>query len=145
MAKDNDDTFDRIVNLPFMKGGGKRNIDDALDLLPMEQEKQIVPVRLDGNDYETAREQIHGTMGTLKTAIGEMASLAFNAQHSRAYEVLGQLVEKMVNASEKLVDIQNKAEKPAGPNTINNTLMNTLMISSSEMLDILKKKKEENG
>lgn len=141
MAKDNSDTFDKIMNLPFMNGKAKTNMDNALDLVPMTQEKQIVAVRADGDDYQTAREEIHGAMGTLKTAIGEMAGLAFSAQHSRAYEVLGQLVEKMVLASDKLVDLQNKANPNSdGPQTVNNTLM----ISSADMLDMLKRK-HDNG
>lgn len=115
----------------------KKTLDDALDLVPIEQEKQTVVVREDGDDYQTAREQIHGTMGVLKTAMGEMSGLAFQAQHARAYEVLGQLAEKMINASEKLIDIQNKAQIDNGPKTINNTLM----ISSSEMLNMMKDKK----
>lgn len=133
-----DDTFDKIINLPFMRGK-KVNLDDALDLAPMEQTKEVVAVRPDGDDYQTAREQIHDTMGTLKTAIGEMAGLAFQAQHARAYEVLGQLVEKMVNASEKLIDIQNKANpEQGGPKTINNTLM----ISSADMLNMMKDRQD---
>lgn len=141
MAKDNSDTFDKIMSLPFMNGKAKTNMDNALDLVPMTQEKQIVAVRADGDDYQTAREEIHGAMGTLKTAIGEMAGLAFSAQHSRAYEVLGQLVEKMVMASDKLVDLQNKSNpNNEGPQTVNNTLM----ISSADMLDMMKRK-HENG
>jgi hypothetical protein len=138
MAKDNSNEFDKIMSLPFMQGN---SMDDALGLVPMTQNKMAVPVRDDGNDYETARTEIHGAMGTLKTAIDEMATLAFSAQHSRAYEVLGGLVEKMVLASEKLVDLQNKSNQDTGPKTINNTLM----ISSSEMLDMMKKRLEGNG
>lgn len=142
MANDNQDNFDKIMNLPFMTGKARPSLNDALDLVPMAQEQQIVAVRADGDDYQTAREEIHGVMGTLKTAIGEMAGLAYSAQHSRAYEVLGQLVEKMVLASDKLVDLQNKANPDKGPQTVNNTLM----ISSADMLDIMKKKHgETNG
>lgn len=130
------DPFDKIINMPFMKGR-KTSLDNALDLIPVEQEKQVVAVRKDGDDYQTARETIHDAMGTLKTAIGEMAGFAYQAQHPRGYEVLGQLVEKLVTASEKLVDVQNKSQTDSGPKTINNTLM----ISSSEMLNMMKDKK----
>lgn len=136
MAED-DDTFNKIVNLPFMNGK-KSSLEDALDLPSMEQEKQIVPVREDGDDYQTAREGIHNALGSLKTAIDEMSGLAFSSQNSRAYEVLGQLIEKYVTASEKLVDVQKKAEKTIeGPKTVNNTLN----ISSADLLNMLKDKK----
>jgi hypothetical protein len=138
MADDkDDDLFGKIISLPFMKG--RKNLDDALDLAPMVQEKHEVAVRPDGDDYQTARDEIHGAMGTLKTAIGEMAGFAYQAQHPRGYEVLGQLVEKMVVASEKLVDMQHKSQIDTGPKTINNTLM----ISSSDMLNMMKDKKKE--
>lgn len=130
---DEEDSISKIINLPFMKGK-KMTLDDALDLAPMAQEKQQVTVREDENDYQTAREQIHDAMGTLKTAIGEMAGLAFQAQHARAYEVLGQLIEKQVSTAVSLVDLQNKAQVETGPKTINNTLH----ISSADMLDMIK-------
>ena len=139
MAKKDNDEFDKIMSLPFMNPNAGDSMDDALGLAPMTQNKQEVAVRADGDDYQTARENIHGVMGTLKTAIDEMAGLAFNAQHSRAYEVLGGLVEKMVMASDKLVDLQVKADRNAGPSTVNNTLV----VTSAEMLDMLKNK--QNG
>lgn len=131
-----EDTFNKIVNLPFMKGK-KTTLEDALDLPPLVQDKVQVPVREDGDDYQTARQTIHEALGTLKTAINEMSGFAYQAQHPRGYEVLGGLVGQLVETAEKLIDVKNKAEVVPGPKTVNNTLN----ISSSDMLNMLKDKK----
>lgn len=136
MASEKDDMFEKIIGLPFMKN--RTNMDDALDLVPVVQEHKQVAIREDGDDYQTSRQEIHDAMGSLKTAIGEMSGLAFQAQHSRAYEVLGQLIEKQVTTALALVDLQNKVQAD-GPQTINNTLM----ISSSEMLNMMKDRKKD--
>lgn len=129
-----DDQSNNILTFTF---GGKQTLDSALDLIPVQREKSVIVPREDGDDYQTARQAIHDALGTIKSAIEEAHDLAHQAQHARGYEVVGGLVAHQVAAAKALLDLQNAANPQGeGPKTINNTLM----VSSADMLDILKDK-----
>ena len=126
--------FDEIANLPFMKGTSFLN--DALDLQPLSPTQHVVAMREDRNDLETVREELHDILSGLKTSFYQQLELAAQAPHPRAYEVVAQTAEKRIHAANALSDL---AETMNGPDTSNvKTINNTLMVSSSEMLDMMK-------
>lgn len=101
-------------------------------------------------DFESARGNIHVVLETAKTAVEELAEIARQGQHPRAFEVLAKLIDTTVAASHSLLSLQEKIrqlEKIDNPNesktgkTINNNLF---VGSTSELQKILKDMKEKN-
>lgn len=114
---------------------GAKNLDQALDLVPVERKKVAVAYDPENENLrKMALDAMAENLTEINTAISEMGEAAFQSQHSRAYEVLGGLIEKKQTIA---TDLLNEASKGSeGPKTINNTLN----ISSSELLDIIKDK-----
>lgn len=133
MTNDPKKKFDDIANLPFMKGG---MLNDALDLSPVAPKQYVVELREDRNDLETVREELHDILSGLKTSFYQQLELAAQAPHPRAHEVIALTAEKRIHAASELSDL---ADLMNGPDTSNiKTINNTLMVSSSEMLDMMK-------
>jgi hypothetical protein len=79
------------------------------------------------NDYEYTRGNLYSIIEKGQEAINGILELAEESQMPRAYEVAGQLVKSVSDATDKLMDLQKKLkdveeEKAAGPNVVNNSL-----------------------
>lgn len=141
---DKEDKFDTIANLPFMKVGSS-SINEALDLAPVEFKKYVVEMREDRNDLETVREELHDILSGLKTSFYAQLEQAAQVPLPRAHEVIATTAEKRINAAtalQELYDQMNQSPDPEDAKVINGSLM----ISSAEMLDMIKsvqEKKEE--
>ena len=108
-------------------------IADALDLAPLTHPALAEPIKADdNNDYEYARQNIYRVIETGANALDELAQVAAQSQHPRAYEVLTNLVKTMVEANKDLmhlkktkVEIQKISDDPVdtmGGNKIQNNL-----------------------
>ena len=90
------------------------------------------PDRLTKNDiskdYEYTRGNLYSIIEKGQEAINGILELAQDSEMPRAYEVAGQLIKSVSDATDKLMDLQKKLkdvneEKQAkGPSTVNNAL-----------------------
>jgi len=92
-------------------------IDKALNigpLAPIDYSKTISTIvneaRNDSakEDFTFSRSNIREVVENGTDAIAKLASIADQSQNPRAFEVLAKLMDTVVNASEKLLDIQKK-------------------------------------
>lgn len=135
MTEDQKAKFDEIANLPFMKGPNIV-LNEALNLSPVELKQYVVKMREDRKDLETVREELHDILSGLKTSFNQQLELAAQTPHPRGHEVIAMTGEKRVQAVKALSDLH---EVMNGPDTSNvKTINNTLMVSSAEMLDMMK-------
>ena len=80
------------------------------------------------NDYEYTRGNLYSIIEKGQEAINGILELAQESEMPRAYEVAGQLVKSVSDATDKLMDLQKKLkdveEEPVqkGPSTVNNSL-----------------------
>ena len=140
----------------------KNNLDDAFNITPTEVEvdqtevKEPVgiqkPDRLTKNDIEKDYEYTRGNLYSIiekgQEAINGILELAQESEMPRAYEVAGQLIKNVADATDKLMDLQkklkevNEEEKTKGTSTVNNALF---VGSTSELSKLLKSqtKKED--
>jgi len=117
----------------------KTNLDDAFDI-----ESTIVPSETVGitpeqkpdrltksdidKDYEYTRGNLYSIIEKGQEAINGILELAQDSEMPRAYEVAGQLIKSVSDATDKLMDLQKKLkdveeEKVSkGPSTVNNSL-----------------------
>ena len=92
-------------------------------------------------DYEYTRGNLYSIIEKGQEAIDGILELAQDSEMPRAYEVAGQLIKSVSDATDKLMDLQkklkdvNKEEEAKGPSTVNNALF---VGSTSELSKILK-------
>ena len=129
----------------------KNNLDDAFNITPTEVEvddtpengcsprkEQLTnvgitrPDRLTKDDitkdYEYTRGNLYSIIEKGQEAINGILELAQDSEMPRAYEVAGQLIKSVSDATDKLMDLQKKLKDveeettQKGPNTVNNAL-----------------------
>ena len=90
---------------------------------------QVNPTTVDiEKDYKYTRGQLYSIIEKGQEAINGILELAQESEMPRAYEVAGQLIKSVSDATDKLIDLQKKLkdvneEKVAkGPSTVNNAL-----------------------
>ena len=133
----------------------KNNLDDAFNITPTEVEvdqtevKEPVgiqkPDRLTKGDIEKDYEYTRGNLYSIiekgQEAINGILELAQDSEMPRAYEVAGQLIKSVSDATDKLMDLQKKLKdveeenKQKGPSTVNNALF---VGSTAELQKLLK-------
>ena len=97
-------------------------------------------------DYEYTRGNLYSLIEKGQEAINGILELAQESEMPRAYEVAGQLIKNVSDATDKLMDLQkklkdvNEEKKEAkGPTTVNNALF---VGSTAELQKLLKKSAE---
>ena len=92
-------------------------------------------------DYEYTRGNLYSIIEKGQEAINGILELAEDSQMPRAYEVAGQLIKSVSDATDKLMDLQKKVkdvneDSPSkGPSTVNNALF---VGSTAELAKLLK-------
>ena len=91
-------------------------------------------------DYEYTRGNLYSIIEKGQEAIDGILELAQESEMPRAYEVAGQLIKSVSDATDKLMDLQKKLkdveeEKQKGPSTVNNSLF---VGSTAELAKMLK-------
>jgi len=92
-------------------------------------------------DYEYTRGNLYSLIEKGQEAINGILELAQESEMPRAYEVAGQLIKNVADATDKLMELQKKLkdveeEKQAkGPSTVNNALF---VGSTAELAKMLK-------
>ena len=132
------------------------SIDKALnisetDIVPTKKvspPKEVSKINEIEKDYEYTRANLYSIIEKGQEAINGILELAQESEMPRAYEVAGQLIKNVADATDKLMDLQkklkevNEEEKAKGPSTVNNALF---VGSTSELSKLLKaqSKKED--
>ena len=131
------------------------NLNDTFNITPTEVEvdqtevKEPVgiqkPDRLTKGDIEKDYEYTRGNLYSIieegQEAINGILELAQDSEMPRAYEVAGQLIKSVSDATDKLMDLQKKLKDveednvQKGPNTVNNALF---VGSTAELAKLLK-------
>ena len=143
----------------------KNNLDDAFNITPTEvsdtpeggcatRKDQLTDVSNVGinrpdrftkdditKDYEYTRGNLYSIIEKGQEAINGILELAQDSEMPRAYEVAGQLIKSVSDATDKLMDLQKKVKDvnedapQKGPNTVNNALF---VGSTAELAKLLK-------
>lgn len=130
-------------------------IGNALGLEPLEQKIDVIDKLITDShndsaskDFEYARSNLYEVIQEGKEAMFKLAEIASSSQHPRAFEVYGKLMDTMLSANEKLLDLQTKireiehADNPRNENAKNVT--NNLFVgSTAELQKVLKDIKKD--
>ena len=128
------------------------NLDDAFDIdstivpsekvgiTPEQNPDRLTKTDID-KDYEYTRGNLYSIIEKGQEAINGILELAQESEMPRAYEVAGQLIKSVSDATDKLMDLQKKLKdveeetKVKGPSTVNNALF---VGSTAELQKLLK-------
>lgn len=119
-----------------------KSSEDLVDKI----EKISSPVDHIKKDYEYTRGNLYSLIEKGQEAINGILELAQESEMPRAYEVAGQLIKNVADATDKLMDLQKKLkdveeEKQRGPTTVNNALF---VGSTAELAKLLKQQSQED-
>jgi len=132
------------------------DIGKALDILKDDGGSEIAPVSGDvqvprqreekpdlKRDYEYTRGQLYSLIEKGQEAIDGIMEISQEQGSARAYEVTGQLIKSVADATDKLLDLQKKMRdiedpKEKGPSNVTNALF---VGSTAELQKLLKKGK----
>ena len=113
------------------------DLNDAFDVSNDIVQPEVVEKKIDKikavaddikKDYDYTRGNLYSIIEKGQEAINGILELAQESEMPRAYEVAGQLIKNVADATDKLMDLQKKLkdveeEKQAkGPSTVNNAL-----------------------
>ena len=130
-----------------------KKLDDAFNITPEVEVDSIEvkepvgiqkpPITKDDitRDYEYTRGNLYSIIEKGQEAIDGILELAQESDMPRAYEVAGQLIKSVSDATDKLMDLQkklkdvNEEQVSKGPNTVNNALF---VGSTAELAKLLK-------
>jgi len=92
-------------------------------------------------DYEYTRGNLYSIIEKGQEALNGILELAQESEMPRAYEVAGQLIKNVADATDKLIDLQKKLkdideQKVKGPTNVTNALF---VGSTAELSKLLKK------
>jgi len=121
---------------------GKIVSKDKVEISSVENVEKISP-KIDDikKDYQYTRANLYSLIEKGQDAINGILELAQESEMPRAYEVAGQLIKNVSDATDKLMDLQKKLKdveeekQPKGPSTVNNALF---VGSTAELAKMLK-------
>ena len=99
-------------------------------------------------DYDYTRGNLYSIIEKGQEAINGILELAQESEMPRAYEVAGQLIKNVADATDKLMDLQKKLKdveeetKSKGPSTVNNALF---VGSTADLAKMLKNGLKEDN
>ena len=112
------------------------------DVAKTEKVKPLVNGQEDETDFQYARENLYNLIERGQDGLEELLEIAKQSQHPRAFEVVGQMIDKLANTNKELLNLHKtkkdiQAEKTSGPTNVTNTLF---VGSTSELQKLLKGK-----
>ena len=112
------------------------------DVAKTEKVKPLVNGQEDETDFQYARENLYNLIERGQDGLEELLEIAKQSQHPRAFEVVGQMIDKLANTNKELLNLHKtkkdiQAEKTSGPTNVTNALF---VGSTSELQKLLKGK-----
>ena len=107
------------------------------DIVKVEDSHKVDDIK---KDYEYTRGNLYSLIEKGQEAINGILELAQESEMPRAYEVAGQLIKNVADATDKLIDLQKKLkdideQKVKGPTNVTNALF---VGSTAELSKLLK-------
>jgi len=132
------------------------SLNEAFDVsseIVSEEPKELKPVQKEVDaiksdtrkDYEYTRGNLYSLIEKGQEAVNGILELAQETEQARAYEVAGQLIKSVADATDKLLDLQKKLKdveeesQSKGPTNVTNALF---VGSTADLAKLLKQNKE---
>jgi len=141
--KDNFDSLNDIFNV-----SSEAIVKQTEEIVDIKKESLVSNPSSDiKKDYEYTRGNLYSIIEKGQEAINGILELAQETEQARAYEVAGQLIKNVADATEKLMDLQKKlkdieeVKQSSGPTNVTNALF---VGSTAELSKLLKAQKNKD-
>ena len=120
---------------------------EKTEVIPKQEKPERLVVDDVRKDYEYTRGNLYSIIEKGQEAINGILELAQESEMPRAYEVAGQLIKNVSDATDKLMDLQKKLKdveeesKSKGPQNVTNALF---VGSTADLAKMLKQQKTED-
>jgi len=111
-------------------------------------QKEVDSIKTDTRkDYEYTRGNLYSLIEKGQEAVNGILELAQETEQARAYEVAGQLIKSVADATDKLLDLQKKLKdveeesQSKGPTNVTNALF---VGSTADLAKLLKQNKQQD-
>ena len=111
-------------------------------------QKEVDRIKTDTRkDYEYTRGNLYSLIEKGQEAVNGILELAQETEQARAYEVAGQLIKSVADATDKLLDLQKKLKdveeesQSKGPTNVTNALF---VGSTADLAKLLKQNKQQD-
>jgi hypothetical protein len=142
-------------------------LDEVFDIAPAPEQQDPLVVYQEKHsnmpadeqqkeDFDQTRTVVARVLGKIEVALDEMMMVARETEKGRDYEVVGQLAKTLADMTDKLLDVHDRMNKvkkgaavqnaAANPQVTNQTMNQQNIIfsgSPSEVLEMMKKNKEQ--
>ena len=137
-----DNKFDETFNIESTEITHEVEVES---LKPVEVENELDIKKDIRKDYQYSRANIYSIVEKGQEAINDALEMAQETESPRAYEVTGQLIKTVADATEKLLDIQKKLKdieeiKDTGPSNVTNALF---IGSTADLVKAMKQQKNK--
>ena len=138
-----DDKLNEVLNI------AEEVLDKKEEKNPLEVANEkpdvVVPQADVDTDFDKGRGELYKLLEKGNEAIEGILSLAKEGEHTRAYEVAGQLIKGQSEIAQNLLDLQDKLKKikdvkELGPKNVTNALF---VGSTTELQKMIKKNKDK--
>jgi len=137
----NFDGLESALNVETEIVESKKNYDSSDKIEKLSSSSEDIK-----KDYEYTRGNLYSLIEKGQEAINGILELAQESEMPRAYEVAGQLIKNVADATDKLMDLQKKLKEveeekqTKGPTNVTNALF---VGSTAELAKLLKKETSE--
>lgn len=147
------DKFEKLNEVFNVSGEVISSSMESFEIEKIEENEKITPTLESSvvndikKDYEYTRGNLYSIIEKGQEAINGILELAQETEMPRAYEVAGQLIKNVSDATEKLMDLQKKLKDledistKKGPTNVTNALF---VGSTAELSKLLKNNQVEN-
>lgn len=122
-------------------------LDKVFEIVESPKEQRVVPSSNDkaNTDFEYTRENLYNVIERGQDAMEGLLQVAQETEHPRAYEVVGQLMDKLTTANKELINLHKQVKdindvKSNTPQNVTNALF---VGSTAELQKLLKAKQKE--
>ncbi|GEM_PF-703464 len=152
MIKDKMETIENIDKQVDPKTVDTK-LDEVFEIAPTSKNEPVVYKTPEVNgddgmdtDFQYARENIYNVIERGSDAMEGLLEVARETEHPRAYEVVGQLVDKLTNANKELMGL-HKTKKSMSDEVVRSpqNVTNALFVGSTADLQKMLKQKSKEG
>ena len=123
-------------------------LDKVFEIVESPQEKRVVPSSDDkaNTDFNYTRENLYNVIERGQDAMEGLLQVAQETEHPRAYEVVGQLMDKLTNANKELINLHKHIKDINDDGQVKTqNVTNALFVGSTAELQKLLKAKQKEG
>jgi len=133
-------TMEDLFNVPSLVNEEETEFAEFLPVVPSTHDLATLLDHDLKSDYEKTRESIDSLIAKGTEAIDDMLAIARQSEKARDFEVAGNMIKTVVDASKELLEVQKKMRDITGKKeTVTQNIKNAVFVgSTTELLKAMK-------